>query len=314
MNLPEFEEIRSAAERINPYVHKTPVLSSHALNEIAGADLHFKCENFQRMGAFKMRGAMNAVLQLSGDERKLGVATHSSGNFAQALSLAAKILKIKAYIVMPSNSAQVKKDAVHGYGAEIIECEPNLAARESTLADVVAKTGARFVHPYNDTNVILGNSTAALELFIETSDLDFILAPVGGGGLLSGTALASYHLSPECKIIGCEPMAADDAFRSLESGEIQPSVNPDTIADGLRTSLGDKTFPIIKELVHKIVRVEEEEIVHSMRLIWERMKIVIEPSSAVAFAVILKEKELFKGSRTGVILSGGNVDLGNLPF
>jgi threonine dehydratase len=266
------------------------------------------------MGAFKMRGAMNAVLQLSDNERKNGVATHSSGNFAQALSLAAKILKIKAYIVMPSNSAEVKKRAVLGYGAEIIECEPNLQARERTLEEVVARTGAKFVHPYNDLNVILGNSTAALELFIETSDLDFILAPVGGGGLLSGTALASYHLSPDCKIIGCEPSGADDAFRSLETGTIQPSLNPVTIADGLRTSLGDKTFPIIKQLVHKIIRIDEDEIVVAMRLIWERMKIVIEPSSAVAFAAVMKEKELFRSSRTGIILSGGNVDLDHLPF
>ncbi len=314
MNIPDFGEIRSAAERINPYIHRTPVLKSSAINEICNADLYFKCENFQKMGAFKMRGAMNAVLQLSDSEKKNGVATHSSGNFAQALSLAAKILKIKAYIVMPSNSAQVKKNAVLGYGAEIIECEPTLSAREETLAKVVERTGARFIHPYNDTNVILGNSTAALELFIETSDLDFILAPVGGGGLLAGTALASYHLSPDCKIIGCEPFAADDAYRSLETGIIQPSINPNTIADGLRTSLGDKTFPIIKQLVTQIVRVEETEIVEAMRMIWERMKIIVEPSSAVAFAVILKEKELFRSSRTGIILSGGNVDLGHLPF
>jgi len=314
MNLPSFDDISRAAERINPYIHKTPVLRSSNLNGICDADLYFKCDNFQRMGAFKMRGAMNAVLQLNEKEREKGVATHSSGNFAQALSLAAKILKIKAYIVMPSNSSEVKKRAVLGYGAEIIECEPNLQARERTLEEVVARTGATFIHPYNDMNVILGNSTAALELFIETSDLDYILAPVGGGGLLSGTALASFHLSPECKIIGCEPSGADDAFRSLETGMIQPSVNPDTIADGLRTSLGDKTFPIIKQLVHRIIRIEEEEIVSAMRLVWERMKIIIEPSSAVAFAAVLKEKELFRSTRTGIILSGGNVDLDHLPF
>ena len=261
-----------------------------------------------------MRGAMNAVLQLSKQERAMGVATHSSGNFAQALSLAAKTLKIKAFIVMPENSSEVKKSAVLGYGAEITECEATLDAREKTLSEVVARTGAVFIHPYNDDNVILGNSTAAMELFIETADLDFILAPVGGGGLLSGTAIASYHLSPECKIIGCEPYGADDAFRSLEKGSIVPSINPQTIADGLRTSLGDKTFPIIKQLVNRIIRVEEEEIVSAMRLIWERMKIIIEPSSATAFAAILKEKEFFQGSRTGIILSGGNVDLSHLPF
>jgi threonine dehydratase len=313
-SLPPFEEIRLAAERINPHIHNTPVLHSRSINEICGADLHFKCENFQRMGAFKMRGAMNAVLQLGKSEQEKGVATHSSGNFAQALSLAAKIMNLKAYIVMPRNAPDVKKRAVRGYGGEIIECKPTLAARESTLEAVVARTGARFIHSYNDLNVILGNSTAAMELFIETSDLDFILAPVGGGGLISGTALASFHLSPECKIIGCEPFGADDAYRSLETGVIQPSLNPQTIADGLRTSLGNITFPIIRQLVHKIIRVDEKEIVSAMQLIWERMKIIIEPSSAVAFAAFLKEKELFRSSRTGIILSGGNVDLGHLPF
>ena len=313
-SLPAFEEIRSAAERINPFVHKTPVLRSSNINQLCEADLYFKCENFQRMGAFKMRGAMNALLQLNDSEKQQGVATHSSGNFAQALSLAAKILNLKAYIVMPDNSSEVKMQAVLGYGAEIIECEPTLTAREKTLHEVVARTGAQFIHPYNDLNVILGNSTAALELFIETSDLDYLLAPVGGGGLISGTALASYHLNPECKVIGCEPFGADDAYRSLETGIIQPSINPQTIADGLRTSLGEINFPIIRKLVYKIIRVEENEIVSAMRLIWERMKIIIEPSSAVAFAVVLREKELFRSSRTGIILSGGNVDLNHLPF
>jgi len=313
-SLPLFDDIAAAARRINPFIHKTPVLRSRNLNQLCKTDLFFKCENFQRMGAFKMRGAMNAVLQLSQSEQQQGVATHSSGNFAQALSLAAQILNLRAYIVMPSNSSEVKKRAVLSYGAEIIECEPTLAAREKTLNEVVARTGARFIHPYNDIDVILGNSTAGMELFVETADLDFILAPVGGGGLLSGTALAAHHLSPECKIIGCEPFGADDAYRSLETGEIQPSINPQTIADGLRTSLGEINFPIIKQLVHKIIRVEEDEIVSAMRLVWERMKIIIEPSSAVAFAAIIREKELFENSRTGLILSGGNVDLDHLPF
>jgi threonine dehydratase len=312
--LPSFDEIRLAAERIKPYVHKTPVLRSRNLNKLCGADIYFKCENLQRMGAFKMRGAMNALLNLTQTEREKGVATHSSGNFAQALSLAAQTLKLNAYIVMPSNSSEVKKRAVEAYGAEITECEPSLDAREKTLEQVVARTGATFIHPFNDLNVILGNSTAAMELFIETADLDYILAPVGGGGLLAGTALASYHLSPECKVIGCEPFGADDAYRSLKAGEILPSINPQTIADGLRTSLGDKTYPIIKKLVNKIIRVEEEEIVTAMHLVWERMKIIIEPSSAVAFAAILKEKDFFSTSRTGIILSGGNVDLNHLPF
>lgn len=313
-NLPSFDDIRLAAERVNPYIHRTPVLHSSYLNQLSGADLHFKCENFQRMGAFKMRGAMNAILQISESERKRGVATHSSGNFAQALSLSAKILGIRAYIVMPSNSPEVKKNAVRGYGAEIIECEPTLIAREKTLDEVVKRTNAHFIHPYNDINVVLGNSTAALELFIETSDLDFLLSPVGGGGLLSGTALSAWHLSPDCKVIGCEPFGADDAYRSLETGKIQPSENPKTIADGLKTSLGEITFPIIQKLVHRIIRVEEEEIISAMRLVWERMKIIIEPSSAVTLAAILREKDFFKSSRTGIILSGGNVDLNHLPF
>jgi threonine dehydratase len=314
LNLPPFDEIRAAAARLAPYIHKTPVLRSRSLNEICDADLYFKCENFQRMGAFKMRGAMNAILQLSDKQKQKGVATHSSGNFAQALSLSAKILGIRAYVVMPSNSPDVKKRAVKSYGAEITECEPTLSARESTLGEVVARTGASFVHPYNDINVILGNSTAALELFIETSDLDFILAPVGGGGLLAGTSLSSYHLSPDCKVIGCEPAGADDAFRSLEAGTIIPSVNPNTIADGLRTSLGEINFPILKELVHKIILVEEKEIIDAMKLVWERMKIIIEPSSAVTVAAVLKEKDLFRSTRTGIILSGGNIDLDHLPF
>lgn len=311
---PSFDDIRLTAERINPYVHKTPVLHSQNLNKLSGADIYFKCENFQRMGAFKMRGAINAVLNLSQAEREKGVATHSSGNFAQALSLAAQTLNLKAYIVMPSNSSEVKKRAVKAYGAEITECEPSLDAREKTLRQVVDRTGATFIHPYNDLNVILGNSTAAMELFIETADLDYILAPVGGGGLLAGTALASLHLSPECKVIGCEPSGADDAYRSLEAGAILPSINPQTIADGLRTSLGDKTYPIIKKLVNRIIRIEEDEIVSAMHLVWERMKIIIEPSSAVTFAAILKEKEFFSSSRIGIILSGGNVDLNHLPF
>ncbi len=312
--LPGFNEINLASERIRNYVHKTPVLTSQSINKLFGANLYFKCENFQRMGAFKMRGATNAILELSNAERAKGVATHSSGNFAQALSLAAQSLKIKAYIVMPENAPAVKKKAVLGYGAEIIECESTQAAREKTLDEVISRTGACFIHPSNDIKVILGNATAAMELFIKTSDLDFILAPVGGGGLLAGTALSSYHFSPECKVIGCEPFGADDAYHSLITGTIQPSVNPQTIADGLKTSLGDKNFPIIKKLVSKIIRVEESEIISAMRLVWERMKIIIEPSSAVAVAAFIREKDLFQSSRTGIILSGGNVDLDHLPF
>jgi threonine dehydratase len=312
--IPAFEACQAAAGLIEEFVHRTPVYRSRYLDELCGAALYFKCENFQRMGAFKMRGAMHAVLKLTDQEKKAGVATHSSGNFAQALSLAASRLGIKAYIVMPSNSNEVKKRAVAGYGGEIIECEPSLEAREKTLEQVVKKTGAIFIHPYNNYDVILGNSTASLELFTDTGDLDYLLAPVGGGGLLSGTAIAASHLSPECKVIGCEPFGADDAYRSLETGTLQPSVNPKTIADGLRTSLGDITFPIIKQLVSNIIRVEEDEIIAAMKLIWERMKIVVEPSGAIGLAAVIKEKALFRSSQTGIILSGGNVDLDNLPF
>jgi threonine dehydratase len=266
------------------------------------------------MGAFKMRGATNAILQLSKTEKEFGVATHSSGNFAQALALAAKLQGIKAYVVMPSNAPEIKKAAVRGYGGEIIECEPNLNARESTLNDVVNKTGAVFLHPYNDYHVIQGQGTAAMELIEDYTDLDSIFAPVGGGGLLAGTALAAHHFSPNTKVIAGEPMGADDAWQSFQKGEIIPQTNPITIADGLLTSLGDKTFPIIKEHVEDIVRVEEDEIVSAMRLIWERMKLVVEPSSAVALAALIKEKEKYQNKRIGIIISGGNVQLNKLPF
>ncbi|MGZ2371486.1 pyridoxal-phosphate dependent enzyme [Ancylomarina sp. YFZ004] len=308
------ENLLDTHNRIKPYIHNTPVLSSGLINEIAGAQLYFKCENFQKMGAFKMRGALNAVLQLSDEQKKNGVATHSSGNFAQALALSAKLLGIKAYIVMPENAPEVKKKAVKGYGGQVIECEANLEARETTLNKVVAETGATFLHPYNDYQVIEGQGTAAMELIEEHDDLDYIITPVGGGGLLAGTALAAYHFSPKTKVIAGEPLGADDAWQSLEKGELIPQTNPQTIADGLLTSLGDKTFPIIRDYVEKIVRVEEDEIVSAMRLIWERMKLIVEPSSAVALAAILKEKEKYQGKKIGIILSGGNVDLGNLPF
>jgi len=312
--LPSFNDLTETAERIKIYIHHTPVMTCSSLNVITGASLFFKCENLQKTGSFKFRGAVNAVLQLPEEKRKNGVATHSSGNFAQALSLAAKTAGLKAYIVMPENATSVKKEAVLGYGAEIIECKSNLEARESTLNDVVARTGACFIHPYNDINVILGQGTAAFELIKDIEKPDIIIAPVGGGGLISGTALATRHLLPDTEIYAAEPMGADDAYRSFHKGEIIPCLNPNTIADGLRTSLGDKTFPIIKRLLSDIIRVEEDEIIQAMRLIWERMKIVIEPSAAVAFAAVYKEKEKFSGKRIGIILSGGNTDLGNIPF
>ena len=311
---PGLYEFSESARRIRPFIHHTPVLTSENLNHLSGAFLFFKCENFQKAGAFKMRGAANAVLQLPDESRKFGVATHSSGNFAQALSLSAKNAGLKAYIVMPENAPLVKKQAVLSYGAEIIDCAPNLEAREQTLKVVVEKTGAFFIHPYNDLKVITGQGTAAMELINDTGKLDAIIAPVGGGGLISGTALASHYLLPDAAIFGAEPLGADDAYRSFHEGKIIPSVNPVTIADGLRTSLGDITFPILKELLTEIIRVEEHEIVAAMKLIWERMKIIVEPSGAVPLAAVLKEKHLFKGKRVGIILSGGNVDLSGIPF
>lgn len=310
----KLEDLQKTHQRIKPFIHNTPILNSGLINEIVGADIYFKCENFQKMGAFKMRGALNAVLQLSEEQKKFGVATHSSGNFAQALALSAKMQNIKAYIVMPKNAPEVKKKAVKGYGGDVIECEANLEARETTLRKVVEDTGAKFLHPYNDYQVIEGQGTAAMELIAEHADLDYIISPVGGGGLLSGTALATHYMSPETKVIAGEPMGADDAWQSMEKGVLIPQTNPQTIADGLLTSLGDKTYPIIRDYVEKIVRVEEEEIVAAMRLIWERMKLIVEPSSAVALAAVLNEKEKYQGKKVGIILSGGNVDLGNLPF
>jgi threonine dehydratase len=301
-------------ERVKPYIHRTPVLTSELINNMVQANVYFKCENFQKMGAFKMRGAANAILSLSEVERQSGVVTHSSGNFAQALSLAAKKIGVKAYIVMPKNAPQVKKNAVKTYEGEIIECESNPIAREEMAAKVQQKTGATFIHPSNDDAVIYGQGTATIELLEDYPDLDYIFSPVGGGGLIAGTALAANYFSNHCKVIGGEPINADDAYRSLLSGNIELNDSADTIADGLRTNLGDRNFPIIKKYVEKIIRVEEDEIIEAMKLIWERMKIIIEPSSAVAFAAVLKNKEDFKNKKIGVILSGGNVDVENLPF
>ena len=300
--------------RIKPFIHKTPVLSSSLINAMVGADVVFKCENFQKMGAFKMRGAANAILSLSAEERNRGVVTHSSGNFAQAVSLTAQKLDVKAYIVMPENAPQVKKNGVKTYMGEIIECESTPQARESMANKIKEQKGASFLHPSNQDEVIYGNSTAAIELLKECPELDVILTPVGGGGLIAGTALAAKFFSTKCQVIGGEPMEADDAYRSLISGEIETNDSFHTIADGLRTHLGDRNFPIIKKYVDKIIRVEEQEIVEAMQIIWERMKIIIEPSCAVPFAAVLKNKEEFKNKNIGIILSGGNVDVKNLPF
>lgn len=312
--IPTAQEIIDTHERILPYIHYTPVLSSESLNELSGCEIFFKCENFQKVGAFKMRGAANAVALLSEEEKKRGVATHSSGNHAQALARAAKTADIPAYIVMPETSPLVKVAAVKGYGAEVTFCAPNLQARESTLEAVVAKTGATFIHPYNDYRVITGQATCAKELLEQTDGLDVVMAPIGGGGLMSGTLLSCHYFAPNTQVIGAEPAGADDAYRSWQAGQLIPSENPKTIADGLLTSLGDKTFPIIQSHIKDIITVTEEEIIAAMRLIYERMKIVIEPSCSVPFAALLQQKEKFKGKKVGIILTGGNVDLGKLPF
>ena len=312
--LPIFADIEKAHDRIRPFIHKTPVLTSQSINQIVGAELYFKCENFQKVGAFKFRGACNSVFSLTPEEAKNGVCTHSSGNHAAALALAARMRGIPAYIVMPENAPEIKKIAVAGYGAQITFCEPTLAARESTLKKVAEETGATEIHPYNYFNVICGQGTAAKELIEEIGQLDIVMAPVGGGGLLSGTAISSKAMLPNVRVIAAEPAGADDAFRSFYSKSLVPSVAPKTIADGLLTSLGSLTFPIILNNVDQIVTVSEESIVAAMRMVWERMKIIVEPSSAVPLAAILESKVDVKGKKVGIILSGGNVDFGKLPF
>ena len=307
---PQFEDLKKAHQRILPHINRTPVLTCSSLDKIVGAKLFFKCENFQKVGAFKFRGATNAVFSLSEEETSLGVVTHSSGNHAAALALAARNRGITARIVMPSNAPKVKIDAVKNYGGIITFCEPTLEARETTAAKIIKKTGATMIHPFNNYRIIAGAGTAALELIDEISDLNYILAPVGGGGLLSGTALAAKYINPKIKVIAGEPKNADDAYRSIKAGYIIPPKNPDTIADGLKTALGDKTFPIIQKFVDDIVLVTEEEIVEAMHYIFERMKIIIEPSSAVPIAVLLFKKLKVESKRVGIIISGGNVDFG----
>lgn len=308
------KQIEDCYKYIKRFIHKTPALTSSYFNNAINGQVFFKCENFQKVGAFKFRGATNAVRNLSEAQKQKGVATHSSGNHAQALALAAKNEGIKAYIVMPETSKKVKVNAVKEYGAEIIFCKPTLQSREDTLDDVVEKTGAHFIHPYDNDDIILGQSTVAYELIKEHPDLDNIIAPVGGGGLLSGTALATHYFSPKTIIYAAEPTGADDAYRSLKAGKIIPSVNPNTIADGLLTSLGERNFKIIQQYVREIFTVNDTEIIESMRNVWERMKLIIEPSSAVPVAALLKYKSYFEGKKTGIIISGGNVDLENLPF
>ena len=314
MKIPDYSDVVRAHSRIAGVVHRTPLYSSESIDRITGGTLFFKCENFQKVGAFKFRGASNAVFSLSGEEAQKGVATHSSGNHAAALALAARMRNIPASIVMPWTASEIKKKAVAGYGGIITYCEPTLAARESTLAKVVAETGATMIHPYDNLMVIAGQGTAAKEMIEDAGTFDIIMAPVGGGGLLSGTALSAKSLSPGARVIAAEPAGADDAFRSFYAGEIFPSVDPRTIADGLLTSLSERTFTIIMGKVDGIVTVSEEKIVEAMRMVWERMKIIIEPSSAVPLGAILEGKVDVAGVKTGIILSGGNVDLENLPF
>jgi threonine dehydratase len=307
-SIPSKSDIEHAHERIKPYIHHTPVLTSGSINELAECTVYFKCENFQKVGAFKSRGAMNAILSLSPEDLGKGVATHSSGNHAQALARAAKLMGVKSYIVMPRTAPEIKKKGVLAFGGEIFECEPTLEARESTLANVVKKTGATEIHPFNNYDVIAGQATAAKELFEEVRGLDIIMAPVGGGGLLSGTALAAKYFSPTTLVIAGEPAGSDDAYRSMKSGKIEQAQS-DSVADGLLTTLGDKTFPIIRDNVKEIITVTDSEIISAMRLIWERLKVIIEPSCSVPFAAVLKEKSKFKGKKVGIILTGGNVDM-----
>ncbi len=314
MYIPTFDDMQAAHERITPHIHRTPVLTSSYLNGLTGAELFFKCENFQKAGVFKARGASNAVFGLSDEEAAKGVATHSSGNHGLSLSYAAGRRGIKASVIMPSTAPEAKKAAVRGYGGEVMECEPSTSAREAMLEELVARTGADFVHPYNDHRVIAGQGTCSLELHEDAGPFDMVVAPIGGGGMISGTCLALSEVSPSTKIIAAEPKNADDVYRSFHAGHMIEDDAPQTIADGLKVSLRPRTWHFVSTFVTDVLLASEEEIVDAMYLAWQRMKIVIEPSSAVALAAILKNKELFEGRRVGVILTGGNVDLKKLPW
>ncbi len=314
LSIPSFKDVQGAYLKIREKVHRTPVLSSKKVNERAGGKLYFKCENFQKVGAFKFRGATHAVGELSDEQAEKGVATHSSGNHAQAVALAAKLRGIPAHIVMPENAPTVKVNAVRDYGAQITFCNPTQESRESTLEEVIEKTGASFIHPYDNAHIIMGQGSAAIELLEEKSNLDMILAPVGGGGLMSGTAIAASGLSPKTQIIGTEPEVANDAYLSFKSGKLHPVQSTDTVADGLRTSLSELTFACIREHVDEIVTVGADEIIEAMRFIWERMKIIIEPSCAVPVAAVFNGKVDVEGKKAGIIITGGNIDLDKLPW
>lgn len=311
---PTLADIASAATGIAGTAHTTPILTSSTLDTLAGATLFFKCENFQKGGAYKFRGALNAVRQLSDEQASHGVVTHSSGNHATCLSLAAQLHGIPAYIVVPSNAPLIKQRAIAAYGGQLTLCEPTLAARQAEADRIQAVTGATFIHPYDNLAVIAGQATVALEMLAQTAHLDVLIAPVSGGGLLSGLCLAAHDLAPALQIWGAEPALADDAFRSLREGKLLPNTNTSTIADGLRASLSERTFGIIREHVRGIVTVTEEQIVSAMRLVWERMKLVVEPSGVVPLAAVLASPEQFRGKRVGIVFSGGNVDLNKLPW
>ena len=311
---PSAGDINEAHLRIKNNIHRTPIFTSQIIDGIAGSKIFFKCENFQKTGAFKIRGASNSINSMKSEELINGVTTHSSGNHAAAVALAAKLKGIKAYIVMPENAPSIKRKAVAGYGAEIIFSEATKESREEKVENVIAETGAAFIHPYNDDRIITGQATCAKEFFEEADDLDFIITPVSGGGLLSGTALSAKYFAPQTKIIGVEPKAADDAMRSLRDGKIYPAGKPETIADGLRMPLAPRTFEILQKYADEILTVEEETIIEAMKLIWTRMKIIIEPSSAVTLAAVIENKNKFINKKIGMILSGGNVDIESLPW
>lgn len=314
MEVPSLSDIKRAHTRITKYIVRTPIMTSQTINDRIGGEVFFKCENFQKVGAFKMRGAANIIMSYRPEDRVNGFVTHSSGNHAQAVALASQVAGAKAYIVMPENAPQVKKDAVKEYGAEITFCEPTEEARVAACSKIMKETGAIQVHPFNDARIIAGQATAAKEFIEEHPDLDYMISPVGGGGLAAGSALALSYVSPTTKMILAEPSAVDDTYQSFKSGKLTGVTNPESIADGLLVSVGELNFQIIKEHVTDVLTVDESEIIYAMRLIWERMKIIIEPSSAVAVAALLKNKERFAGKKTGLILTGGNVQLDSLPF
>ncbi|MGI9389856.1 MAG: beta-hydroxyaspartate dehydratase BhcB [Boseongicola sp.] len=314
MEIPTFDDVVTAHERVTPYIHRTPVLTSSFLNDLTGAELFFKCENFQKAGAFKVRGASNAVFGLSEEDARNGVCTHSSGNHALSLSYAAGRRGIPCNVVMPHTAPQAKKDAVLGYGGTITECEPSTSSREAVFAEVQAKTGGDFVHPYNDPRVIAGQGTCSRELMEQTNGLDAVVAPIGGGGMISGTCLTLSNTAPDTQVIAAEPEQADDAYRSFKAGYIIADDAPKTVADGLKVPLKELTWHFVSSHVTDILTASEDEIIEAMKLIWKRMKIVMEPSSAVPLATILKNKGRFAGKRVGIIITGGNVDLDALPW